>query len=480
MALTDIDRLGARALAAAIRARELSPVEVTERTLARLAETEPQLNAFVFVDREGALAAAREAEARLRAAAGDAARLEREAPLLGVPVSVKDLIDVAGLPCGFGSLTMRDHVPSEDAPSVERLRRAGAVIIGKTTTSEFGYRGYTRSLAHGNTANPWDTGRTPGGSSGGAVASVAAGVTAIALGTDGGGSIRAPCALTGLVGIKATFGRVPVWPASATPTLAHVGPIARSVDDAALLLGVLAGPDQRDPFSLYPPLDAELDESAVRRLRVAFSSTLGYGRPDPDVAQAVAVSVDRLRSVWPDLEVVESVCPDPAEILGAEFIGGCSARIGDLVDENPGLIDQPLLAAIRAFRTMGSDRYTRILRARLVHRETLRRFFERFDILLTPTTPCVAWDIERGLPPGHEGAAVWSYFTYPFNLGHQPAGSLPCGTGRDGLPVGLQIVAGLLRESALVGAMRLAERTLGATIRTPIECRPWSIRSPQG
>lgn len=472
MALTDIDRLSARALAAAMRAGDLSPVEVTGRALARLEETEPRLNAFVAVDREGAMAAARAAEARILAGKSDPGRLEREAPLLGVPLSVKDLIDVAGLPCGFGSLTMRDYVPLEDAPSVERVRRAGAVIIGKTTTSEFGYRGYTRSLVHGNTANPWDTGRTPGGSSGGAVASVAAGVTAIALGTDGGGSIRAPSALAGLVGIKGTFGRVPVWPASATPTLAHVGPIARSVDDAALLLGVVAGADPRDAFSLYPPLEAELDEAAVRRLRVAFSPTLGYARPDPDVAEAVAAAVDRLRSIWPDLEVVESVCPDPADILGAEFIGGCSARIGDVIDEDPALIDPPLLAAIRAFRTMGSDRYTRLLRARLVHRETLRRFFERFDILLTPTTPCVAWDIERGVPPGHEGAAVWSYFTYPFNLGHQPAGSLPCGTGREGLPVGLQFVAGLLREPALVGAMRLAERRLGNPVGTPIECRP--------
>lgn len=472
MALTDIDRLGAHALAAAMRRGDLSPVEVTGRALARLRETEGRLNAFVSVDPAGALAAARAAEVRLLAAKGDAAKLAREAPLLGVPVSVKDLIDVVGLPCGFGSLTMQDYVPLEDAPSVARLRQAGAVIIGKTTTSEFGYRGYTRSLVHGNTANPWDSGRTPGGSSGGAVASVAAGVTAIALGTDGGGSIRAPCALTGLVGIKGTFGRVPVWPASATPTLAHVGPIARSVDDAALLLGVIAGQDQRDPFSLYPPLEPELDEVAVRRLRVAFSPTLGYGRPDPDVVRAVETAVDRLRSIWPDLEIVESVCPDPAEILGAEFIGGCSARLGDVVDDSPALIDPPLLAAIRDFRAMGTDRFTRVLRARLAHREVLRRFFERFDILLTPTTPCVAWDIERGLPPGHESAAVWSYFTYPFNLGHQPAGSLPCGTGRDGLPVGLQVVAGLLRESALVAAMRAAERTLAKPVKTPIECRP--------
>jgi aspartyl-tRNA(Asn)/glutamyl-tRNA(Gln) amidotransferase subunit A len=345
------------------------------------------------------------------------------------------------------------------------------VIIGKTTTSEFGYRGYTKSLVHGNTANPWNLGRTPGGSSGGAVASVAAGVTSIALGTDGGGSIRSPCALTGLVGIKPTFGRVPVWPASATPTLAHVGPIARTVEDASLLLRAIAGPDLRDAFSLYPAMAREPDADSVRRLRVAFSPTLGYGRPDRDVAHAVEAAVNRLRDIWPDIELVETVCPDPAEILGAEFIGGCSARIGDAVDATPDLIDPPLLAAIRDFRAMGSDRYARIMRRRLEHRETLRRFFERHDLLLTPTTPCVAWDIERGLPPGHETAAVWSYFTYPFNLGHQPAGSLPCGFGRDGLPVGLQFVTQMLQEPVLVAAMRAAEQVLGRPVETPIECR---------
>jgi aspartyl-tRNA(Asn)/glutamyl-tRNA(Gln) amidotransferase subunit A len=217
---------------------------------------------------------------------------------------------------------------------------------------------------------------------------------------------------------------------------------------------------------------SEPDEDAVRRLRVAFSPTLGYGRPDPDVAHGVHLAVQRLRNIWPDIELVETVCPDPAEILGAEFIGGCSARIGDAIDATPDLIDPPLLAAIREFRAMGSDRFARVLRRRLEHRETLRRFFERYDLLLTPTTPCVAWDIERGLPPGHETAAVWSYFTYPFNIGHQPAGSLPCGFGRDGLPVGLQFVMQMLQEPALVASMRAAERVLGRMVETPIECRP--------
>jgi aspartyl-tRNA(Asn)/glutamyl-tRNA(Gln) amidotransferase subunit A len=351
------------------------------------------------------------------------------------------------------------------------------VVIGKTTTSEFGYRGYTRSLVHGNTKNPWDLRRTPGGSSGGAVASVAAGISAIALGTDGGGSIRAPCSLTGLVGIKANFSRIPVWPASATPTLAHVGPIARSVEDAAVLLSVCSGPDARDAFSLMSPIGDPPEPEEMRQLRVAFSPTLGYARVEPLVAACVTKAVDALRSVFPLIELVEQVCPDQGEILAAEFIGGCSARLGDTVDTAPETIDPPLLGAIRAFRTATTDRFTRLLRRRLQHRETMRQFFEDYDLLLTPTTPCTAWDIERGLPPGHENAIVWSYFTYPFNLTGQPAGSVPCGLSPDGLPIGLQLVAPLCGEARLLGAMRMAEATLGGPCPTPIEPRAEGART---
>jgi len=464
MSLSELDRFTAIDMAQAIAAREVSPVEAVEAALRRAEETEPQLNAFVQVDAEGALAAARRAE-------GDVASGTSLGPLHGVPVSVKDLIDVQGLRATYGSLTLKDSIAPADAPSVERIRAAGAIIIGKTTTSEFGYRGYTKSLVHGNTKNPWDLGRTPGGSSGGAVASVAAGVNAIALATDGGGSIRAPSSLTGLVGIKANFARVPVWPASATPTLAHVGPIARTVADAALLLSVCAGPDARDAFSLMPAMGAPPQMDEVRRLRVAFSPTLGYARVEAPVAAAVAEAVEKLQAVFPGIELVDQVCADEGEILTAEFIGGCSARLGDAVDATPDLIDPPLLAAIRAFRATGTDRFTRLLRRRLQHRETLRRFFQRYDILLTPTTPCTAWDISWGLPPGHESAIVWSYFTYPFNLTGQPAGSLPCGVSPDGLPIGLQFVTWLGCEARLIGAMRASETVLGTVCPTPIEPR---------
>jgi aspartyl-tRNA(Asn)/glutamyl-tRNA(Gln) amidotransferase subunit A len=200
----------------------------------------------------------------------------------------------------------------------------------------------------------------------------------------------------------------------------------------------------------------DLEALTLREFRVAFSPTLGYGKVDAAVLDVVNAAVERLRSSFAVVETVSDAFPDPAEILSAEFIGGCSARLGDLVETAPELIDPPLLEAVREFRQMSADRYTRLLRRRLEHRERVGRFFQRYDLLLTPTTPCVAWPIELPLPPGHEDATVWSYFTYPFNLTGQPAASLPCGVTDDGLPIGLQIVAPLCAESILIQALRLA------------------------
>jgi aspartyl-tRNA(Asn)/glutamyl-tRNA(Gln) amidotransferase subunit A len=463
--VADLDLCFASAcdMAARIRAKQLSPVDAVANALARLDEVEPHINAFVARNDERALAAARNAEDAVMR--GDAL-----GPLHGVPVSIKDLIDVAGMPCSYGSLTMTDYRPTEDAPSVVRLRRAGAIVIGKTTTSEFGYRGYTKSLVHGNTRNIWDLGRTPGGSSGGAVSSVAAGVTPLALGTDGGGSIRAPASFTGLVGIKAQFGRVPVFPASATPTLAHVGPFGRSVADAALCLGVIAGADLRDHSSLLPPLTDTLGSARIDGLKVAFSPTLGYGRVDSEVAAIVAAAVRAIGPALGGVEDVAEVCPDPAGILATEFIAGCSARIGDNVDRAPQLIDPPLFGAIKALRARSAGEYARVLRLRLDHRETMRRFFERYDVLLTPTTPVTAWPIEHeGVPPGHEDATVWSYFTYPFNLSGQPACSVPCGFTENGLPVGLQLVVRPLEEDLMVSVAMAIEAGLNLPARRPPE-----------
>jgi aspartyl-tRNA(Asn)/glutamyl-tRNA(Gln) amidotransferase subunit A len=456
MAETGLGFLPAILLARRIRTKELSPVEVAQAALARMDATEPALNAFAHRDDAGVLAEARAAERKVMSG-------EALGPLHGLPVSVKDLIEARGFPCSYGSLTMEGHLPAEDAPAVARLRAAGAVILGKTTTSEFGLRGYTESRVHGLTRNPWDVARTPGGSSGGAAASVAAGVNALALGTDGGGSVRAPCALTGLAGIKAQHGRVPVWPASATPTLAHVGPIARTIAEAAFLLQAIAGPDLRDHTSLLPPLPRLDPEGPLDApgLRVAFSPTLGYARVDPEVADLVADAVHRLQALFPRLELVEEVCPDPGWMLGAEFVAGVSARVGDEVEREPCRLDPVLHEAVLAFRKGSIARFAEALRARIAHRERLRLFFERYDLLLTPTTPVAAWPLGSGIPPGLEDAPVWVFFTYPFNLTGQPAASVPAGRTAAGLPVGLQIVARPLEEPLLVRAAHRIEQALG-------------------
>ena len=274
-----------------LAARSISPVELVEDTLARQEALEPQINAFVTRTPDVALAAAREQEKAIAAGEGGA--------IAGLPVSVKDLVAMAGVPWTFGSRPFADNVVDFDAPAVERIREAGGCIVGKSTTSEFGCKAVCDSPLTGITRNPWNLAKTPGGSSGGAGASVAAGLTPFALGTDGGGSVRIPSALCGLFGIKAQFGRVPVFPVSAAPTLAHVGAMARTVRDAALLLGAMAGHDRRDAFGVAEPLPdflAACDASA-KGLRIAWSPTFGYAEPEPEVAALCEAAARRFEEL---------------------------------------------------------------------------------------------------------------------------------------------------------------------------------------
>jgi len=455
----DLCYAGVDELARLLRRRSVSAVEVTRNALVRLNETNPDLNAFTHVDADGALATAHNCDTRI---ARSIRHREPISPWCGVPVSVKELIEVRGLPCRYGSRTMVDHVPRDDAPSVARLRAAGAVILGMTNTSEFGFRGYTDNLLHGVTRNPWDLGRTPGGSSGGAASSVAAGITPVAVATDGGGSIRNPASFTGLVGIKPQFGRVPVYPPSATPTLAHVGPMSRSAADAARLLRLLAGPDPRDWTSLQPSIDDLPGFLETRPLRVAFSPTFGYGRIEPEVREVVSVAVAKLDRALGPVEVQETICEDESELLLTEFIGGCSARLGDAVIERPGDIDPLLLKLILAFRERSVESYTSLLRRRASFRDHMRLFFDRWDVLISPMTPCTAWRIGERAPAGYESYRLWTFFGYPFNLTGQPAGTLPCGYTPSGLPVGLEVVVKPQRENLLMGLLLEAEMVLGA------------------
>ena len=453
-------------LAAAVAAGEVSAVELVEASLARLAATEPAINAFVTVLAD---------EARRDARAIDAQRRRNDplGPLAGVPVSVKDLIAVGGAPFTFGSRSMAGNIAAADAVAVERLRRAGAIVIGKTTTSEYGCKAVGDSPLTGTTRNPWNLGMTAGGSSAGAAASVAAGVTPFALGTDGGGSIRIPAALTGLVGVKGQFGRVPVFPVAATPTLAHVCPIARTVRDAALLLGALAGFDPRDPHSVPQAVPDVLCACGrdPRGLRIAWSPTLGYATPAPEVVALAAQAAHAFEDLGCSVELVDAPFgDDPAALWTAEFYAGVGARLAPVLRDRRDLLDPDVAAIVeRALAVPAAEHYA-LVAARYSFRERVRTFFERYDLLLTPTLPVAGVAAGVSVPPELAGRnlVTWVSYTYPFNLTGQPAASVPAGFTADRLPVGLQIVARAWREEDLFVAAAAYEAA-----------RPWAQHVPQ-
>ncbi len=452
-------------LSRAIAAKQISAVELMQATLARAERINPQLNCFASYAPEQALEAAKRADLALKSG-------QPMGPLHGLPISVKDLIAVRDLKFTFGSKAMMDNLATADAPSVERLRAAGACIIGKTTTSEFGCKAVGDSPLTGITRNPWHTGKTPGGSSAGAAASVAAGITPFALGTDGGGSIRIPASLCGLFGIKPQFGRVPVYPVSATPTLAHVGPLARTVRDAALLLSVISGHDLRDAFSVAAAVPDFVGacERPVKGLRIAWSRTLGYARPDPEVA-AIA---ERAARVFEDLgcqviEVDRVMEEDPVDLWTSEFYAGVGVRLKKQLTEQRELLDPTVADMLKDALAQTSEAYYAKVFRRYELREKMRLFFERFDLLLTPTLPCPAFDVGLNTPPHLQdrNAVDWVYYTYPFNLTGQPAASIPAGWTRAGLPVGLQMVARSHQETDIFRAAAAFEAS-----------QPWSDKKP--
>jgi len=456
----------ARELARAIVSRGLSPVEAVESSLARLDATEPRLHSFVTVLADRALRGAKLMETQLR-------QRKPQGPLAGVPISVKDLIAVGGVPLTFGSRSMAHNVAPHDAVAVERLENAGAIIIGKTTTSEFGCKAVGDSPLTGSTRNPWDLSKTAGGSSAGAAASVAAGVTSIALGTDGGGSIRIPAAMTGLFGVKAQFGRVPVFPVAANPTLAHVCPIGRDVRDVALLLGVLSGYDARDPHSVpvaAPDYLAACDRDP-HALKIAWSPSFGYAAPDAEVCAIAEAAVRAFTELGCVVEEVDApLGPDPAAIWTAEFYAGVAARLAPTLRERRGLLDPEVATLVEQALTMDAEAYGRAVQMRYVFREKVRRFFGEYDLLLSPTLPVAGVDVGVSIPPrfADRNLVTWVSYTYPFNLTGQPAASIPAGFTRGGLPVGLQLVARAYREEDLFAAAAAFEMA-----------RPWAQHTPR-
>ncbi len=458
MALTD--------LVASFEAKRLSPVEAVQTAYRRIERYEEDLNAFChLLDESEALDAAQEAEARWSQGAP-------AGPLDGVPITVKDAILATGWATLRGSrLSDPDTPDSEDSPSVARAREAGAIVIGKTTMPEFGWKGVTDCPLSGITRSPWDFSKTPGGSSGGSAAALAAGIGNAAIGTDAGGSVRIPGSFSGLVALKATYGRVANYPPSAAGSLGHIGPMTRTVADTALILNLLARPDARDPAGLpYDGRDFRAGiEDGVEGLRLAFSPTLGYGRVDPEVAALVSKAAAAFEALGARVELVEEPFEDPSACFRVHFFSGISHALRNLTPDRRGLIDPGILPILEQARAIGRTEYMEAIDRRVAFSRAARLFLETFDVLVTPTMAVPPFEAGRLSPDGYdaENWMEWSPFTYPFNLTGQPAISVPCGFTEAGLPVGLQIVGQYYDEATVLRTARAYEAAHPTTDRRP-------------
>lgn len=441
-------------LSDALDAGTLTPSEILDDVLERLQDLEPKLNMFQTLDVEGAREAAKQSDARH-------IKGRRLSKLDGIPTSIKDLIAQKGLPQRSGSRSTPDTPATEDAPAVARLRRAGAVLMGKSTTSEFGCKAVGDSLLSGTTRNPWDLSKTPGGSSCGAAAAVASGLLPYAIGTDGGGSLRIPGSMSGLIGFKAQFGRVPVYPVSATPTLAHVGPLARTVEDTALVLATISGEDHRDPFSVAGPVPDYLAATqSSRKLRIAWSPTLGFARPDAEIVKIVAKGVQSLADMGHTIVELDTIMEDPEPMWTAEFYAGVGSRLRGIIESQPELIDPAVLVVLKKAVTQDMDSYYKQVFARYAFREDMRRFFLDYDVLVSPTLPSAAFDVDENMPRFLNDRTIvsWVFYTYAFNLTGQPAASVPIGHTTQGLPVGMQVVGKQNDEATVFSVLGQLER----------------------
>lgn len=458
--MTDIADLSAVDLADAIRRRAISPVEATEATLAGIEERR-DLNAFITVTVE-------EARAQARAAEEAVMRGDDLPALHGVPYSVKDLVNTAGVRTTMGSRLFADNVPAEDAVSVARARAAGAILIGKTTTPEFGHVQSATSPLFGRTLNPVDPSVTPGASSSGAAVAVAAGMGPIALGTDGGGSIRIPAACCGVVGFKPTLGVVPHLQ---LPDLfganSFVGPMARTVADTALLFDAIAGPDPRDPYGQAAMMLHEARPASLKGLRVAWIAT-GGARVEREVAAITAAAVARMEGEGASVEPVEMDFKSIEPVFLTMLRVGLAARVGPALKGREHMIAPSLVETVRLGEGYSGVDLANATSARTVLFQKMQALFQRFDVVVSPTLTAPPLPIEIE-PTGdieiegrNEGTVrgAWYPFTYPQNLTGHPAMSIPCGTTSKGLPVGLQLCGPWYRDRELLALAGVIEALL--------------------
>ena len=447
--------LSATELLALYRKKKLSPVEATRAVLKRIEILNPVLNAFCLVDEKQALNSAKESEKRWLK--GSPIGL-----LDGVPVSIKDLLLTRGWPTLRGSKTIDPKGPwNDDAPCVARLREHGAVLLGKTTTPEFGWKGVTDGPLTGITRTPWNTKMTPGGSSGGSAAAVAAGMGPLSVGTDGGGSVRIPCSFSGLFGLKPSFGRVPAWPLSPMGTVAHVGPMTRTVTDAALMMNVLSLPDSRDWHALpHDGRDYRIGlEDGVKGLRIAWSADLGYAKVDPEIAKIVAQAVKTFTALGAFVEARDPGFKDIGPLFAAHWFPGAAMIVRNTPSSLRKRMDKGLLETARLGERYTTAQYLAAIQQRGALGVLMNAFHESYDLLVTPTLPLAAF------AAGKEVANLlkekrwtdWSPFSYPFNLTQQPAASIPCGLTKKGLPVGLHIVGPRYADALVLRAARAFE-----------------------
>jgi len=466
MGISELADCTATELLALYRSGRASPVEATSAALARIDRLNPMLGAYSFVAGDEARSSARLSEARWR-------RGQPCGPLDGIPTSIKDLILTRGMPTLRGSRTVDPAQPWEiDGPAAARLREAGAVLLGKTTTPEFGCKGETNSPLTGITRNPWNPSKTPGGSSGGSAAAVAAGMGALSVGTDGAGSVRIPAAFCGNVGLKPSFGRVPAYPLSPFGTVAHVGPHAMCVRDAALMLNVLAQPDARDWTSLPPDArDYTVGlEDGIRGLRVAWSPALGYAKNvDPEIAAACEQAVGRLTDLGAHVEAADPGIEDPLEITCGLWFVGAWTLWNTLTSAQQTLADPDFAAEAQLGSGYSALEVQQLNLRRGALGSHLRQYMQRYDLLVTPTVAVPAFDAR---PPGQSAmtpAALlgWTPFSYPFNLTQQPACTVPCGLTAAGLPIGLQFVGPMFGDALVLRAARAYE-SVRPILRPPL------------
>ncbi|MER3449732.1 MAG: amidase [Chloroflexota bacterium] len=457
-------------LAHRIRRKELSPVEVFDAFAARIEALNPKLNAFCTLVLDRAREEARQAEAAVM-------RGDPLGPIHGLPVGIKDLVPTAGIRTTFGSKLYAENVPQVDGEVVRRIRAAGGIIVGKTTTPEFGHKGVTDSPLFGITRNPWNPDRTPGGSSGGAAAAVAAGMVPLAQGSDGGGSIRIPAAFCGIFGYKPSYGLVSRAPTlDYFTTLSHLGPMTRTVADGILFLKAMAGYDHKDPYSLPFPTD-QLDNvpaaaESLKGLKIAWSPDLGYAPVEAEVLELTRLAVRAFEELGAIVEEASPGFENPLPAFEVLFGTLLAVQVVDYLPDRQADIDPTLLKIVERALGFTAVDYAKAQAQRSRLYEKCIAFFEKYDLLVTPTMPMPAFEVGVYPPKLVGGVELdeslgWTPFTFPFNLTNQPAASVPAGWTRDGLPVGLQVVGGPRQDLLVLRAAAAFERA-----------RPWAHRRP--